>query len=152
MPASLFSLESLLPPAPVRRPAPVLEPIERRLLAPEAPDVEQVLSRERFDVFLRDADHLGIPSHRDPVLLRRLAELLAVVEDAVLLDFEYHPRFMDGYEDLEALVLPRLGGDGVEELPRFPGRFPVEQIRLQIIRPDGDLVAHVIPGALQGYR
>ena len=47
--ASLLPLESLVPLAPVRQPAPVPEPIERRLLALEAPDVERVLSRERFD-------------------------------------------------------------------------------------------------------
>src|SRR5438445_6128784 len=49
---------------------------------------------------------------------------------------------MDGYEDLQELMLARLGGDGDKELARFPGRFPVEQIRLQIIGLDGDLVPH----------
>src|SRR2546428_7862596 len=135
---------SLLPLAPVRQPAPVPEPIERRLLALEAADVERVLSRERFDVFVGDADHLGIPRQRNPVLLPQPAELLEVVEDAVLLDFEYDPRIMDGYEDLQALMLPRRGGDGVEELPSFLGRFPVEQVGIQMIRRDVDLVPHIV--------
>jgi len=55
----------------------------------KAPDVEAVLSRERLDVFLGDAQLLGIPGQRNPVLFLQLAELFEVVEDAVLLDSEY---------------------------------------------------------------
>src|SRR5713226_84436 len=50
---------------------------------------------------------------------------------------------MNGYEDLPALVLPRVGGDGDKKLTRFPSRLPVEQVRLEVIRRDGNLVPHI---------
>src|SRR5207245_3153899 len=100
--ASLLSLPWLLSLAPVRRPAPVLEPMEGRLFVGKAPDVDPVLSRKRLDVLLGDSELGGIARQRNS------AELFEVIRESVLLDFEYRPRSMNRYEDLRARVLARL--------------------------------------------
>ncbi len=46
---------------------------------------------------------------------------------------------MNRYEDLRARVLARLGRNGGKSVALFLSRLPVEQIRLKITRPDGDL-------------
>ncbi len=46
---------------------------------------------------------------------------------------------MNRYEDLRARVLARLGRNGGKSVSLFLSRLPVEQIRLEITRPDGDL-------------
>ncbi len=46
---------------------------------------------------------------------------------------------MNRYEDLRARALARLSRNGGKGLSRFLSRLPVEEIRLEITRPDSNL-------------
>src|SRR6266581_3983576 len=90
MVALLLSLPLLVSLAPVRRPSPVFEPKECRLLAGKAPDVDPVASRNGLDVLLGEPDLVGISRQRNSAF-RPLAELSEVIGEFVLLDLEHGP-------------------------------------------------------------
>src|SRR5882672_2660557 len=136
--ASLSVFPRLATLAPVRQPPPVREPMERRLFAREAADVDSSPPRNRLEVLMGESELLGIGRQSNSVR-RRLAEPSEAIEDSGLLDFEYGRRSVNRYQDLRAPMLACLASDSCKSLPRILGRMPVEQLHPEITRFERDL-------------
>src|SRR5258708_14501837 len=118
-----------------------LQPGERRAFVAEIPHVDSLPLPQLLDVLVGVSKLLGIGDQRD--LVRRIgADLLEVREEPRALHGKHRAGGAHADQDPRAPMLPRRGGDKVKELPRLLHRFPVEQVRLQVIHFDSDPVQH----------
>jgi hypothetical protein len=104
---------------------PISEPPVRGRFVEKAADIQPVLSRDQFNVFVRKLEILGITQQRDAPR-RCECKLAEELDQPVPLDLKYRLRRTNRDQDARAPGLPACADDRLEKGFRFLNCLPAE--------------------------